>query len=124
MTTVRTTELPNTVAEALALLDGRPQATIARNTVFIAGGHYPGVSEGDVLVELHGKAIALLSPHGTFVRHLGYVTATTQQRLQMLVPDGWKVRRTQGDMFAVNGDEKRSVFDQVWNLIPNLEVAR
>lgn len=86
--------MPTTHAE-LRRVVGNGRRVLCNNTtaVYIASGDY-------YEVRLHGHTIAVVTANNVAVRHCGYVTTTTFDRLKRFVPAGWGVSRANGEPHA------------------------
>jgi len=82
--------MPTTFAEIDAALGNRKQITLCHNTV--------AFRDNDTIdIALHGKVIVTLHPNNHVgVRHCGYVTTTTFDRIKRFLPSGYSVTRQGG----------------------------
>lgn len=107
--------MPTTHAGIIALLGDRSTVTIAHNTKAHAYGD-------DVAVSLHDHLIAILHVDGDVsIRHAGWPTVTTFDRLKRFVPAGWGVSRQGGSPRAFRNRDGLTVpvFGSEWVRLPN-----
>ena len=82
--------MPTTHRAAVAVLGDRDTVTIANNTKAHAYGD-------DVTISLHGHLIVILHADDTVsVRHAGWPTVTTFDRIKRFLPAGWGATRQGG----------------------------
>lgn len=103
--------MPTTYTELVHALGDRDARTIANNTVAFRG------QNDAILVALHGHAIARFTADEVALRHCGYLTTTTFDRLRRLAPAGWSITRAQGNPRAVKGASSISLDDSAWTVI-------
>lgn len=101
-------DMPTTYQAILAQLTGHDSVTIGLNTVASWSDDH------GIAVSLHGNEIIRLYPTQVAVRHCGYITHTTQDRLNRFLPV--KVRATikNGDMRLLSGDEMCPIQETGW----------
>lgn len=72
--------------------------------------------EDAVLIRLHGHGIVVIKDDGrVFVRHCGYPTVTTFDRIKRFLPRGWTCSRSGGDPRVESDEhEQYAVRADVW----------
>jgi hypothetical protein len=89
--------IPTGFARLAGLIDGHGRARIAVNTTAYRWDDHT------IAVALYGHTIVLVHDDDTVsLRHAGYVTATTFDRLHRFLPPGWAATRAGGNPRVVH----------------------
>ncbi len=94
----------------------KSEATICNNTKVVRQNlHDPTQGIGMLL---HGHKIAILYPNGyVAIRDCGYVTTTTYDRLNRVLPPGWQVSRKGGRGVVWSDNSAGDIWDDYWTLL-------
>jgi hypothetical protein len=112
--------MPTTFASIVEAMRGKDHVALCNNTVAYL------TNEGEspvVIVALHGHAIVRIWNNGTVdVRHCGYPTVTTFDRIKRFLPTGYTATRQGGDPRIMRaGSRWDDVCNGLWTRCPRFD---